>query len=182
MTTDTTAHPTLRDLQAEIMATCEALGWYEDDRTHGEDLALLHSEASEALEAYRDHGYADATSTYVGHAAECGDNPPLKPEGVGAELADVVIRLLDTVGRWDMPDPWWLEDTLGHVIPFRMPLRTFGDKVAKVHHSIAVRDFELVLRTLLDIAVDAEVDLEHEVIRKMAYNRTRPHRHGGKRL
>jgi NTP pyrophosphatase (non-canonical NTP hydrolase) len=48
-----------------------------------EKLCLIHSEVSEALESYRDG------EAYF-FLAENG-----KPEGIGAELADVVIRVAD---------------------------------------------------------------------------------------
>lgn len=73
-------------------------GWFEQERTVGDMVALAHAEISEVLEAYRDHEFADATK----------GNPPgfeaatPKPEGVGAEMADVLIRLLDMAKRWDI--------------------------------------------------------------------------------
>ncbi|WP_228941818.1 hypothetical protein [Nocardioides sp. Leaf374] len=134
----------LADMQAEVTEVNRDNGWHDDDRTVGDDIALLHSEASEALEAFRDHGLADATDQNVAAAYElhrwaetngrlpepctdrCQTTPP-KPEGFGSELADVLIRLLDTCER-------------------------------------------------------RGVDLAGEYERKVAYNRTRGHRHGGKRL
>lgn len=68
----------------------KANGWFSEDRTFGDEVALLHSEVSEMLEAYRVWGYEDATS----EPGEVGKYL-MKPEGVGSEVADVFIRLMD---------------------------------------------------------------------------------------
>lgn len=57
------------------------------DQSFGEDIALMHSELSEALEEYRSH----KPELYFG--------PDQKPEGALAELADVVIRIAAYCGR-----------------------------------------------------------------------------------
>lgn len=143
---------TLTELEQQVYEVNEANGWFEEDRTVGEDIALLHSEVSEMLEAYRDHGLADYSTVRYDNRTQLNDRAwgiiermgqheqatdeeisylaaegLAKPEGFGSEAADVLIRLLDTCRR-------------------------------------------------------RGVDLEYEVQRKLAYNATRGHRHGGKRL
>lgn len=69
----------------------KANGWFTEDRTFGDEVALLHSEVSEMLEAYRAWGNEDPNDGLILNP----DGSIMKPEGVGSEVADVFIRLMD---------------------------------------------------------------------------------------
>jgi NTP pyrophosphatase (non-canonical NTP hydrolase) len=74
----------LAELAQESYDVAVSKGWENpgDTRSFGDECALLHSEVSEAFEAYRARGY------------ESWEGPKGKPEGVASEFADVLIRLL----------------------------------------------------------------------------------------
>lgn len=115
----------LNDLAKDIHATAKEKGWHEEGDSSDRIptlLALVHSEVSEALEAYRCWGKKDI-SDFIPNMEERYNG---KPEGFPSELADVTIRVLD-------------------------------------------------ICALYDIDIQAAIGL------KMAYNKTRPYRHGGKR-
>jgi NTP pyrophosphatase (non-canonical NTP hydrolase) len=121
------AETVIRRMIDEVHRLNVAKGWYEHERTAGDECALLHSEISEILDAYRNHGFEDVTATTKYAGGKSDGLTVHKPIGVGSEVADLFIRLLDVCKRWD-------------------------------------------------------IDLIAEYDRKMAYNQTRPYRHGQKRL
>jgi NTP pyrophosphatase (non-canonical NTP hydrolase) len=73
-------NPSIDDMMHDIRQVNMANGWYDTPRPFGDDIALLHSEISEAYEAYRKD-----------------DN-----ENLAEEMADIFIRLLDTCDRYDI--------------------------------------------------------------------------------
>ncbi len=79
------SYMTISELQQEVHQTAKEHGWWEEPPSFPEIIALIHSEASEALEEYR-NGHIPPETYY----REDG-----KPEGIPSELADVVIRVLD---------------------------------------------------------------------------------------
>jgi NTP pyrophosphatase (non-canonical NTP hydrolase) len=115
---------TIADLIRESHATAVEKGWWEKDRSFGEGIALMHSELSEALEDWRRWGM-DPSKFIIG---PCFDEPAgdsAVVAGLAVELADVLIRVADHCGKYNIP-------------------------------------------------------LEEAIRAKMAYNKTRPYRHGGK--
>ena len=107
---------TITSLVHEAHENAISKGWYDEPRTFGDMIALIHSELSEALEDYR-----------IGHNPNKVWYEGKKPCGIPIELADACIRIFDMCGY-------------------------FG------------------------------IDLEKAIREKMAYNATRPQRHGGKKL
>lgn len=77
---------TLNDLGKEIHDWAVDQGFYERPYNFVEHLMLMVSEASEALEEVR-----------AGHALDEIYFKNGKPEGVPTELADIIIRVLDSM-------------------------------------------------------------------------------------
>ena len=66
----------LTSLQYENWKIAEDNGWHDKGRSFGDEVSLIHSEVSESLEEYRKSGKVD--------------------DAVAEELADIVIRVMDT--------------------------------------------------------------------------------------
>jgi len=193
---------TLDQMREEVFAVNQANGWFDDERTFDDDIALLHSEVSEMFEAFRDGGLGDATVTQRavrGVGVDFHDDSKItyepienpKPLGFGSECADVLIRLLDTAHRrratvstaTDVAFAVGLLEDVEDYYPFD-PQLTVGGHIAKMHALIAViypgSHLMPTLRYLVTLCRHLGIDLRSEYERKLAFNRTRGYKHGGK--
>jgi NTP pyrophosphatase (non-canonical NTP hydrolase) len=132
----------LNELAADIHTTAVEKGWWGTVNPFAQQCANFHGEVSEAWEEWRKgrgmtevyylERWSHSPSPYPSNALQGGwvatdeERNTLKPEGIPIELADIIIRVLDTCD-------------------------------------------------------EAGIDIEAAVRLKMEYNKTRPHRHGGKR-
>ena len=78
----------LRSLQTAAHSTAVEKGWWEKERSIPEQIVLMHSELSEAVEELRKE---NPRPFYLVDG---------KPEGWGVELADTVIRIMDTCEQY----------------------------------------------------------------------------------
>ena len=192
----------LKALQREAHAIAKDHGWWDTERTFGDCIALVHSELSEALEAYRERELEAYTppDDVIGQPGKLGTTRQphpfpgvggyvnvkvsTKPEGVASELADVVIRVAD-MAEWYGVE---LDDAVEAFGKDVAPMEgSFGDWITVGHvllsrvaqNGFAVGGFVKHIRYM---AAHYGIDLDAAIELKMAYNRTRPHRHGGKAL
>lgn len=154
------------EISAKAWLIAHDAGWHERPRFSLEILALVHSEIAEATEAFREHGICHWYTDEKG-----------KPEGVFAELADVVIRIGDAIyphGAGHVPPPSAIIGELRSMLP----MEVFG----WLH--LRVTRFSGLAANLGDVEAAAIFlgceDFGQVIGAKMAYNATRPRRHGGK--
>lgn len=81
--------------------------WDDKNKTFGDIISLMHSELSEALEfkrisnspAFKEVDVMFHYSNKNGEVSKIPNGDIEKPDGILAELADVVIRIFDYVGH-----------------------------------------------------------------------------------
>ena len=176
----------VRTMMVEIRVVNLEKGWRSGTNTFGDYIALLHTEVGEATDAYRSYKTVDVTDAATG-----------KPEGVGSEFADVLIRTLDLADVFSLtlPPAWVSLDMFRRISPPAW-ITTFADHTAWLHKAVAklggsleprgleFRNAELreLISSLLYVCDLYGIKLEDEYERKIAFNRTRPFQHGGKVL
>lgn len=169
----------IREDQKEMYSVAAEKGWHDEglDKTLGECLMLMISEVSEALEEHRVG--KDYNEIYY--------NPekPTKPEGVVVELADYYIRLCDLCEQFDFDLQADVDATTLVTVPTSS--QSFTECLLYLCEVTSDRWEDensmgtcfLVLQNICD---RFGMDLESAVKIKHEYNKTRPYRHGGKKV
>lgn len=203
----------LTEFAKEVHENSVAHGWWETDREYYELVALFHCEISEAMEEYRagrpmvwygckadDHVHCEPNQYYytVNCCKSCGYRKH-KPEGIAVELVDLVLRILDYLGKEQIDVP----SVISPCGCSRDCIEKFPKFIAKLHDMISTSftcyeiaedfnqlskdsdDIELLVNTVSMVMYWFEqkgVDFEEVLLMKHEYNKTRPYKHGGKLL
>lgn len=188
---------TIAEIQTEAFATATEKGWHErplrellsnviiHDRVLAKH-ALMHTELTEAQDCID----ADDLAMHVEDS---------KPEGFAVEMVDLIIRVCDTTAALGLTlDVDFAQAAFARpAIEIRLSsenytaallwigrVRCFIDEATEAARMNAWDDYAQRLnRAVLytaSIVAGLGCDLEAALTAKLAYNKTRPHRHGGK--
>lgn len=139
----------MTDFSQEVHQNAVEHGWWDEERSFGEVIALCHSELSEALEEYRAGRpvvWQSCQARPIPCAREsCGDwcdgvcevnALDDKPEGIAVELADCIIRVLDWFGKEKLDAGALVAEAKKAVmcdVPGRIYASTLGDCISRWH-------------------------------------------------
>lgn len=144
----------INEFAKEVHQNAVEHGWWDEERSFGEIIALCHSELSEALEEFRAgrpmvwYQCLSTDQVVPCMKKECTDwrygmceidAIEKKPEGIAVELADCIIRILDWMGKEGIsPEDYLKKDIVDNaMLAFDMPSTickgNLGDMVAELH-------------------------------------------------
>ncbi|NIP56125.1 hypothetical protein GWN42_31295 [candidate division KSB1 bacterium] len=174
----------INELAKEIHALAVEKGWWDQDRSRGEVYALIHSEISEAVEEAR----LGRHPIYFGNKNRFGSietmmraaSRKIKPQGELIELADVVIRCLDWMAK-DGVYFKYIDISSGIYRIYSFDGIEFYNFL---HEQLTYLSDSQMNEFILTIELYCESrnwNIWEAVRIKHEYNKTRKHRHGGKK-
>lgn len=197
--------PQLEALMLDVFKTAHDKEWWVLDargRAIFEDgdledkLVLIVTELAEAFEEYRNpERVLNVVYSLVDYQEDSGKKskvgvdyiPGTKPEGFPIEMADAYIRILDLARarRLDDLSHSYMMTMADEFVPTAVRPGPYIWEMLKVITAPNVSlDYRLagLLALLERTAVDFKFDLAAAISLKATYNRTRPAKHGGKRV
>ena len=185
----------LNDYIEEIHQTAKDKGWWDKPRSALEVHALIHSEISEATEAVRDRipsfyienicvGIACKDCNWYKNKNCMSQNKVNKPEGEAVELVDAVIRILDWYGHENIEYSEKWKESGDNTLVMEYIVMSHGLKGIEhegmLHQVLdySIYGWDNLIYAILYMFRQREWDFEEVLKAKMAYNKTRPYRHG----
>lgn len=157
--------PSLEQAMQAVHEINREKGWHENGRTVSDYVALIMTELAEAVEAFRNgHDFNEIHYTVKTSPSILVD---LDPSGPAYRGLRKIQEWNGTRGDTEPPteEEWAALVEVGIAKP----------------EGVAVEFVDALIRILDTLGAEG-TNLQHIFDLKMAYNRTRPHRHGGKRL
>lgn len=175
----------LLSMKKEVYEINKKNGFWEEPPTkllYQERLMLIITELSEAVEALRKgkvYNPALIPSTVIS-----GTSPEFLShvkDTVGDEVADAVIRLLDTIEGFELSVWSTVDDRLWAYIDERKPPSFTAHVFHIIRNMFSGHGFtlgEVLLADLITLAYQYKIPLMQHVEWKLQYNATRPYKHG----
>lgn len=199
----------MNEFAQEVHALAVEKGFYDPAPSDAELIAAIHSEISEAFEEWRvscpmvyhrctfDGGIYEIKNCGHRHGEDCDTgNKDDKPEGIAVELIDVALRVLDFIAGHGLEvvendvDTFARDGCMVGADQLSLPRLVlslhYGAIVSFVHMENGMKDISDCLNAILG-AVFAwlsanDIYPEPLLLEKHEYNKTRPYKHGGKRV
>ena len=191
---------TLKDLAKEIHETAVEKGWWEKERNDGEMLALAHSEISEAYDAVlKGIQQDDKVPEYTGLEAELADTMiRILDQAYAREwnfegpLSKLVSGYEEIRGEWPSAIQLTIHNyKIDHIQAIAEFHKDVSDILESLRHGSKKHEFLIEYTTtevtvaclLMDILMycySSRLRIEEVIHAKMAMNKTRSYKHGGK--
>lgn len=151
----------------------------DQNKNIGELLMLIVSELGEALEAHRcgkfaDHSEDDVVDTYTNYSSWYEE---FYKDTFEDEIADVFIRLFDLCAYkgWEL---FFSVSDFSYKLSDNVPESLLEISHTVCHIAKEAYNINVVLNSLTALCKRLNIHIEKHIEAKMAYNKTRPRKHG----